>query len=102
MDFESAEQAEKFAKLAKRGISSDELLSQQKRAEQPEEFVPNPERRRKGILERSENASSKESVMRERSIQPSIANVLAEAKAYLRAMPYLCRDVSTRPPNRRH
>lgn len=83
--FESAERAAKWAELDKLGISPDELLAQQKRAEQPEESVPNPERRRKGILERSENAPSKESVMRERSIQPGIANVLAEAKAYLRA-----------------
>lgn len=37
-------------------------------AEQAEEFVPNPERCRKGVLERGENAPSKESVMRERSI----------------------------------
>ncbi len=83
--FESAERAAKWAELDKLGISPDELLAQQKRAEQPEEAVPNPDRRRKGILERSENAPSKESVMRERSIQPGIANVLAEAKAYLRA-----------------
>ena len=85
MGFESAEQAAKFAELAKRGISPDELMAQQKRAEQPEESVPNPERRRKGVLERSENAPSKESVMRERAIQPGIASVVAEAKAYLRA-----------------
>lgn len=82
--FESAERAAKWAELDKLGISPDELLAQQKRAEQPEESVPNPDRRRKGILERSENAPSKESVMCERSIQPGIANVLAEAKAYLR------------------
>lgn len=85
MGFESAEQAAKFAELAKRGISPDELLAQQKRAEQPEESVPNPDRRRKGVLERSENVPSKESVMRERSIQPGIANVVDEAKAYLLA-----------------
>lgn len=84
MGFESAEQAAKFAELAKRGISPDELIAQQKRAELPEESVPNPERRRKGVLERSENAPSKESVTRERSIQPGIGNVVAEAKAYLR------------------
>jgi hypothetical protein len=85
MGFKSAEQAAKWAELDKLGISPDELLAQQKHAEQPEESVPNPDRRRKGVLERGENAPSKESMIRERSIQPGIANVLAEAKAYLRA-----------------
>ena len=47
------------------GISPDELLTQQKRTEQPEESVPNPDRRHKGVLERSENALIKESVIRE-------------------------------------
>ncbi|MDP3333986.1 MAG: hypothetical protein Q8Q40_15380 [Methylococcaceae bacterium] len=84
--FESAERASKWAELDKLGISPDELLAKQKHIEQPEKSVPNPERRRKGILERSENAPSKESVTRERSIQPGIANVQAEAKAYLRAI----------------
>jgi len=84
MGFQSAEQAAKFAELAKLGISPDVLLAQQKRAELPEESVPNPERRRKGILERSENAPSKESVIRERSIQPGLDKTVAEAKAYLR------------------
>ena len=60
-------------------------MSKNSNIELPEESVPNPDRRRKGVLERSENAPSKESVMRERSIQPGIANILAEAKAYLRA-----------------
>lgn len=83
--FESAERAAKWAELDKLGISPDELLAQQKHPELPEESVPNPERRRKGVLERSENTPSKESISRERSIQPGIANVVAEAKAYLRA-----------------
>jgi hypothetical protein len=87
MGFQSAERAEKWAECEKRGHSPDALLaqSQHKHAEQPEESVPNPERRRKNVLDRSENAPSKESVMRERSIQQDIATVTAEAKAYLRA-----------------
>ena len=84
MGFESAEQAAKWAELDKLGISPDELLAQQKRVEQPEESVPNPDRRRKGILERSENAPRKESVIRERSIQPGITAISCRSKAYLR------------------
>lgn len=83
--FESAERAAKWAELDKLGFSPDELLAKQRRPEQPEDSVLNPERRRKGVLERSENTPSKESISRERSIQPGIENVVAEAKAYLRA-----------------
>lgn len=86
LGFTSAEQAEKWAALERLGISPDAVfMAQTKRTEQPEESVPNPERRRKGLLERGENAPTKESVNRERSIQPGIANIVAEAKAYLRA-----------------
>jgi len=84
LGFNSAEQAAQFAELAKQGFSPEQWLAQQKRTEQPEESVPNPERRRQGVSERSENAPSKESVTRELSIQPGIAKVVAEAKAYLR------------------
>lgn len=86
MGFESAEQAAQFAELAKQGYSVEQLLAQQKSVEQPQKSVPNPDRRRKGVLERSENAPSKESVKRERSIQPNISDVQAKAKAYLRAI----------------
>ena len=84
LGFESAEEIEKYAELAKRGFSVDVLLAQQKNTEQPEESAPNPERRRKNALEQSNNASSKESILRERSIQLGITNIVADAKAYLR------------------
>jgi hypothetical protein len=86
MGFESAEQAAQFAELAKNGFSPEQWLAQQKSVEQPEKSVPNPDRRRKGLLERSENAPNKESVMRERLIQPGISTTQADAKAYLRAI----------------
>jgi hypothetical protein len=53
--------------------------------EQPEEAVSNPGRRRKGVLEHRDNAPENEAVKRERSIQPNLTNVVAQAKAYLRA-----------------
>ena len=84
--FESAEQAAQFAELAKNGFSPEQWLAQQKTIEQPEKSVPNPDRRRKGVLERSENAPIKESVMRERSIQPDISTIQEGAKAYLRSI----------------
>ncbi|OAI29434.1 hypothetical protein, partial [Methylomonas koyamae] len=86
LGFESLEQAQKFAKLAKSLPESEieKLIANSKIIEQPEKSVPNPERRRKGILERSENAPNKESIMRERSIQPGISAIQADAKGYLR------------------
>ena len=53
--------------------------------EQPKEQVQNPERRRRGVLERRANAPEREAVQRERSIQSNVPDVVAEAKAYLRA-----------------
>jgi hypothetical protein len=55
------------------------------RPEQPEEEVRNPARRRSGILEHRENAPTREAVRRERSIQPNVHKIVAQAKAYLRA-----------------
>lgn len=86
MGFESAEQAAQFAELAKNGFSPEQWLAQQKSIELPEKSVPNPDRRRKGVLERSENAPNKEGIIRERSIQPGISDIQAGAKAYLRAI----------------
>lgn len=88
MGFDSAEQAEELAKiLSEKGITPGEirsLVSQHQRASQPEESVPNPERRRKGVLERRDNAPTKESVTRERTVQPGARPETLEAKAYLR------------------
>ena len=88
LGFDSASEAEEAARLTEElgGIANVREIAarRNKSTEQPEESVPNPERRRKNVLERSENAPSKESVMRERSIQQGIATVTAEAKAYLR------------------
>ena len=55
------------------------------RPEQPEEEVRNPTRRRKGVMEHRDNAPESSAVRRERSIQPNLPGVVAEAKAYLRA-----------------
>jgi len=89
MGFASAEAAEGFAKLSSEtGMTPEEfrrLIPKRQRASQPEESVPNPERRRKGVLERRDNAPTKESITRERSIQPRAKKEKLEAKAYLRA-----------------
>jgi len=55
------------------------------RPEPPEEEVRNPTRRRKGVMEHRDNAPENSAVRRERSIQPNLPGVVAEAKAYLRA-----------------
>ena len=84
LGFESADKASKWAQLDKLGISPDEILAKSNVIEQPESSVPNPDRRRKGVQERQENAPTKESITRERKIQPGLGRALAEAKAYLR------------------
>lgn len=54
------------------------------REEFPERPSADPERRRQNLVERRENAPAREKVQRERSIEPGIAGIKAEAKAYLR------------------
>lgn len=84
LGFGSAEKAEKWAQLEKLGLSPDDVLAQRKCTEQPDNPVQNPDRRRKGVLENRENALPKESIVRERRIQPNVNITVAEAKAYLR------------------
>lgn len=54
------------------------------REEFPEKPSADPERRRARMVERRENAPAKKKVQRERSIEPGLAGIKAEAKAYLR------------------
>lgn len=86
--FDSAEELEKWKRLKDCGISPDEIFVQymlHRHISPPEESVPNPERRRKLVLENMANAPSKESVKRERSIQTGVSEITAQARAYLRA-----------------
>ena len=88
LGFRSIEEIEKLKRAIEAGFSPDQYLEEVARRNhvaQPEESVPNPERRRRGVLERSDNAPSKESVTRERSILPGVRQETVEAKAYLRA-----------------
>ena len=88
LGFESAEEAEKWKRVKDSGISPDEILAQQaqrQRVSQPEESVSDPVRRRKNVLANTADAPTKESILRERSIQVGISEVSEQAKAYLRA-----------------
>lgn len=84
--FTSADRAAKWAELDKAGIDPDELLTKQKSPELPEASVVNPERRRKRMVDDSYNTPDKESVLRERSVQPWIDGDTGKAKAYLRSL----------------
>lgn len=91
--FGSLEEAEAAKEIAEffqeRGMPMEEIrgiISQRRSTSQPEASVPNPERRRRGIWERKENAPAKESIIREQRIQPGAQPETVEAKAYLRAM----------------
>ncbi len=88
LGFASIEEAEKFAKLKKEGVTVAELqafLEQRKQTDQPKQSVPDPVRRHKNVLSDSEDSPNKESVLRERSIQQGVSEVTVQAKAYLRA-----------------
>lgn len=88
LGLESAKDIELFKRLKDAGISDKELqdlINSKTRYELPEASVPNPERRRKGVLEQSNNALYKESEIRERSVQKNAHEEIAKAKAYLRA-----------------
>jgi hypothetical protein len=70
------------------GLTPEQIRAvgkQQKKISQPEESVKDPERRRRGVREGGDSAPPKESVVRERSIQPDAPEIMAVAKAYLRA-----------------
>ena len=84
--FGSADRADKWAELDKAGIDPDELLEKHKKPELPKGAVNNPERRRKRMQDDSANAPDKESVRRERSVQPGISEDAGKAKAYLRSI----------------
>ena len=83
--FDSVEDIEIWRRIRDSGVNPEEILASHCPASQPEESVPNPERRRKGVLERKENAYLKQSIVRERKIQPNLNSSIIEAKAYLRA-----------------
>ncbi|WP_224958713.1 sacsin N-terminal ATP-binding-like domain-containing protein [Geomonas subterranea] len=87
--FDCADEASQWASLAHEiGYTPDEvrkLLLRKTMTVQPEGAVPDPERRRRGVLDRRDNAPAKESVSRERKIQAGLPQEILEARAYLRA-----------------
>jgi hypothetical protein len=87
--FDGVDAANEMANILKvTGLGSQEaaqIIKNFVKPDQPEGAVVNPLRRMRGIQEHRENAPTKEAVLRERAIQPNVQNVVAEAKAYLRA-----------------
>lgn len=87
MGFASAEVAEEVARLLKDLTVEDirSMAAQRKQTEQPNQSAHDPDRRRKHVLTNMADAPSKESVLRERSIQIGIRADTVDAKTYLRA-----------------
>jgi hypothetical protein len=86
--FDNVNELEEYKKFKNQGGTLEDLQkarSERQRPSQPEESVNDPERRGKGVSERRDNAPAKESVTREKKIQPGAARETHEAKAYLRA-----------------
>lgn len=90
LGFTSAEEAEEIGKLLKdTGASIEDLrvyCDQCQRTSLPEASVPNPEKRRSGVLEHRDNAPDKESIRRERSLIPGTRKETEIARAYLREL----------------
>lgn len=69
------------------GLTPEQIRAagaQRKQISQPEESVKDPEKRRQRVREDEDSAPTKDSVIRERSIQPDIPEITAKSKAYLR------------------
>lgn len=88
--FNSLEEAERIAKLMENGVTVDDFEQyaalKQSRVVQPEQSVPNPARRLKGVLERRDNAPIKVSAIRERTLKLGTKAEVEQAKPYLRSM----------------
>ena len=86
--FDSVEEAETFKALKKEGLTVQvlqKIFLERKPVEQPKKAVSDPTRRREKGLVQAEDAPSKESVQRERTIQKGLSDVAAHAKAFLRS-----------------
>lgn len=90
LGFNSADEATDLATLLREtGRTPAELralLGKPDAVDLPEKPVPNPERRRRGVLEQMEGAPDREAVKRERSVISGAPEEIAQAKAYLRPM----------------
>ncbi len=92
--YSSAKEMDEWKKVRDLGITPAEILEQLKQRQQvsqPEDSVLNPDRRRAKVSANAANAPSKESVILQRSVQKSIAEVTEQAKAYLRTK---CKNVN--------
>ncbi len=88
MGFTSVDEAEEFAKLKNEGLTLADLkswLARRNKTEQPKDSVRDRDRRQEKVLANAAEAPSKESVLRERSVQKGLSELTAQAKAYLRA-----------------
>lgn len=90
LGFTSADEASDIATfLRETGRTTAELrslLSRSDAVDLPDKAVPNPERRRRGVLEQKDGAPDRESVKRERSVISGATEESTRARAYLRPM----------------
>lgn len=83
LGFESADQASKWAELAKLGVSPDELLAGFKKRDLPDKASPNPERRAGKIANEARSTPEKTREARERAVDPEYSGAQGDAKTYL-------------------
>ncbi len=84
LGFESEEEASKWSKVSKLGISPDDMLEKHKNRDLPDKESPNPERRAGKIANESRGMPDKIRENRERTVDPDYSRMQDEARAYLK------------------
>lgn len=89
--FESADEAAKWAEVAKLGLSPDDLLAKHTTKVFPDRVSPNPERRSGKVSDNARNTPEKIKETKNRTVDPEYGEAQGEAKEYLESL-YMDKD----------
>jgi len=84
LGFESADHASKWAEVAKRGVSPDDVLAKFKKRDLPDKESPNAERRAEKIANEARSSPEKKREARERTVDPDYGGAQDDARIYLK------------------
>lgn len=89
--FESADQAAKWAEVAKLGLSPDDLLAKHTKKDFPDRVSSNSERRSDKVSDIARNTPEKIKATKNRTVDPEYDEAQGEAKEYLESL-YMDKD----------
>lgn len=89
--FESADQAAKWAEVAKLGLSPDDLLAKHTKKDFPDRVSSNTERRSDKVSVNARNTLEKIKATKNRTVDPEYGGAQGEAKVYLESL-YMDKD----------